>query len=487
MLALLAACGGSDDAVPPPTDDRVATAVTGDTGAASTAETADTGLPPGPDDCAIDPGNALRAWCTSPAPATDQLRVDVVRDDGTTVGTFRPDPALGTGILVWGLEPDRRFDWRLVDEGAGVDLAGWFHTAVLPDDLHDVALDVVSASADQRLDAFVFSPSCAPGFAVMMDADGDVIWYQDLEAGESDRMAVVPVAFTEDDTVLAIAGHTQVREVDLAGNVRLDLDQGTDFEDLVHHDIFRKDGLTYALRAREGQVGADAVIMDGVYVFDAAGAVVDEIDLEGVWPYSYQPLMEGGYWSGAFGDAIDFSHANSVFVDANGDVLVSLKHLGSLAKFQGGPGAPGFGTLLWTAVGNPDSAIVAENDFVVTGAGDATFEMQHDANLASDGTLLLLDNGDVGAPSRAVRYALDEPGRTLTLLESWELGSSCPVLGGVRELDDGHVLAVCDTTATIFEFAPGGPDPVLEARVRCGGEGGAFSVNYVPRAIPIRR
>jgi hypothetical protein len=197
-------------------------------------------------------------------------------------------------------------------------------------------------------------------------------------------------------------------------------------------------------------------------------------------------MIDDMYWENVFGDAIDFSHANSVFVDADGDVLLSLKHLAALAKFRGGPGTPGFGTLLWTAVGEPGSVIAAESDLVVTGQGDATFQSQHDAHLAADGTLLLLDNGLQGDLARAARYALDEPGGSLALLEAWELGQSCPALGSTRELDDGHVLATCHATASVFEFAPGDPDPVLQARIRCGG-GGGFDVNWVPRAVPIRR
>jgi hypothetical protein len=255
-----------------------------------------------------------------------------------------------------------------------------------------------------------------------------------------------------------------------------------DFPDYVHHDLFRKDGYTYDLRAREAVVGADPVVIDGVYVFDAAGALVDELDLEGLFPYLFQGFMYEGYWSLNYPGAVDFSHANSVFVDAAGDLLVSFRHLHAFAKFAGGPGTPAFGTLLWTAVGDPSSAVLSEQDFTFVGVG-TEFQGQHDVNLTSDGSLVLLDNGfPLGEPARALRYTLDESARTLTLTDAWDLDSYCPVLGGVRELPGGDVLVTCDSSGLLFEFAVGRAEPVWQARASCG----SFGLSMVPRAIPVR-
>jgi hypothetical protein len=123
-------------------------------------------------------------------------------------------------------------------------------------------------------------------------------------------------------------------------------------------------------------------------------------------------------------------------------------------------------------------------EFAVTGPGDVGFQGQHDVHLLSDGSLVLLDNGfPKEQTARALRYDLDEAGRTLTLLEAWDTGLECPVLGGVRELPGGDLLVTCDTSGTLFEFAPGTPEPVWVGQVRCDS---AFAP-LVPRAIPVRR
>ena len=70
---------------------------------------------------------------------------------------------------------------------------------------------------------------------------------------------------------------------------------------------------------------------------------------------------------------------------------------------------------------------------------------------------------------------------TLTLIESWETGLTCPVLGGVRQLPGGDLLVTCDSAATVMEFRSGDPDPIWRGKITCD----TFSLSQLSRAVPV--
>lgn len=461
---------------PPQADDGAPTS-TGDT-APPEGTTGDTALTVPPGACAVDPANGLRAWCQLREGASASARVELTLDGDARTRTFVADPALGERVFLWGMKPGRTYTWRMVDGER--EESGTFVTGSLPPDL--LTFEVrVSATAAAEVEAILFAPSCPGGIPVVVDRDGDVIWWEDLRENGA-AIVLNGISYTEDGTVLLDATRYEVREIDLAGNVRASFARGVEFPDYVHHDLVKKDGLVYALRARAGQLDGATAVVDGVYVFDADGALLDELDTEGLWSPVVQPWMAEGYWGGLFPGALDPTHANSIVVDEAGDLIVSFRHLYAFAKFRGGPGTATFGELVWTAVGGADSPISADQEFVLTGGVDPEFQGQHDVNFAPDGTLLLLDNGyQTPQTTRAVRYALDEEGRVLTALEAWDTGLVCPILGGARSLPGGHVVATCDSAGQVFEFAPGSPSPVWQATAICE----SIIPSLVPRAIPI--
>ncbi|MCU1452095.1 MAG: hypothetical protein JWN46_241 [Acidimicrobiales bacterium] len=123
-------------------------------------------------------------------------------------------------------------------------------------------------------------------------------------------------------------------------------------------------------------------------------------------------------------------HVNSVTLDADGDLLVSFRHLSSVVKLGRSKGA-----VRWRLGGK-------RSDFAV--APDAAFAWQHDAVRQPDGTLTLFDNGGsaqaAGHPSRAVTLRLDERARTASLVSARTRTEATVASsqGSFQVLPDGH-------------------------------------------------
>jgi hypothetical protein len=418
----------------------------------ATGDTAES--PPFEADFALDAVNVLRVWCTATLPAPSTVRVEltpILAPEEKQIFTSS-EVGLEHTVFGWGLFATTTYVWRVVDEATGREVTGSFVTEALPPEVADLN---VSAGEDlgSQLDLVLMAPGCPGGVLVMVDRQGRVVWYHRMSDFDPALTGAINIStWTEDGTILAVMGKSAVFEIDLAGNVLVRADRGVQFEHHIHHEIFKRNGYIYALKSTTELVDDVEIVADGLYVFDKTGNVVDEMSVAGLWPIVVQPLMLGGYWSGLFIGAVDFSHVNSVWVEEGGDIWLSFRHLHAFGKFRGGPGGEGFGELVWMAVGQEDSPIAGTSNFELAG-NDPQFEGQHDVHPAEDGTVLMLDNGlTPGDFARGVRYLMDEREGKLTEIESWNLGMWCPIQGAVRELPGGNVLITCASLGRMREY-----------------------------------
>lgn len=450
----------------------------------SEAPTGDTSTetPPFEASCRLAEDNALRVWCTATLAAPSSLRVELAEVAAPDqVQTFLSEaPASEHRVFAWGLVASTAYTWTVIDERTGASVQGELVTGALPPEFEALTIKTEETAASD-VDAVLIAPACPGGLFVMLDRFGRIIWYQRQVDLDPEMLGSINVAtWTEDRTIVAVIGRTHLLEFDLTGQILMRSRRGEDFDGYLHHDVFKRNGYIYALSAYAEDIDDLTLVVDGVYVFDQAGTVVDEISLAGLWPVVVQPLMVGGYWGSLFADAVDFTHVNSVYVEPGGDVWLSFRHLHAFAMFRGGPGQPGFGELLWSAVGNQDSAILGAADF--TAEGTEQFEGQHDVHPTEDGTILLLDNQLApGSFARGARYSLDKVEGTLSLVERWNLGMWCPIQGSIRELPGGHVLLSCATAGRMREYAGGAL--VWETSALCHN---VLPASF-PRAIPIER
>ena len=104
---------------------------------------------------------------------------------------------------------------------------------------------------------------------------------------------------------------------------------------------------------------------------------------------------------------VDWTHANAVERDNDGNILVSLRHFNEITKIDRTNG-----NILWR-LGGKQNQFAFPND-------PSRFTGQHDSRRVSDTSITLFDNGQHSVPrrSRGLEYALDEDDKVATLV--WE-------------------------------------------------------------------
>ncbi|MEY3387178.1 MAG: hypothetical protein RIR53_1989 [Bacteroidota bacterium] len=136
---------------------------------------------------------------------------------------------------------------------------------------------------------------------------------------------------------------------------------------------------------------------------------------------------------------IDYIHVNSINRDANGDLIISCRHLDEVICVSRTTG-----NVLWRLGGAKSNG----NQFTIIGdsvGGFNGFSHQHTAIITSRGTLMLFDNGNLKpAPrsSRVVEYALDIANRKATRV--WQYVPIPRVfsgsMGSIQELENENIL-----------------------------------------------
>jgi len=124
---------------------------------------------------------------------------------------------------------------------------------------------------------------------------------------------------------------------------------------------------------------------------------------------------------------VDYAHANSIEIDEDNNLLLSLRNTSQLLKIDRQSGE-----ILWQLGGK-------KSDFTIT--NDAGFAFQHDARRLPNGNLTLFDNGNGLHPaySRAVEYAIDET--TMTVTRTWQVTDThTAAIGNAQRLPNGNTL-----------------------------------------------
>jgi len=178
--------------------------------------------------------------------------------------------------------------------------------------------------------------------------------------------------------------------------------------------------------------------------------VIQEVDPQGVevWRWNgwgHLPLRDN-----LDGDRVDYAHANTIDVDTDGNLLVTLRSMSAVVKVNRQTGE-----VMWTLGGR-------SNDFRITDPLGG-FCGQHDVRRLPNGHLLMFDNGIDCAPdgadrnrSRAVEYAIDEEAMTARVVWSHEQPLYGFATGSTQRMPNGNTLIGWGTAATITEVTRGG-------------------------------
>jgi hypothetical protein len=201
------------------------------------------------------------------------------------------------------------------------------------------------------------------------------------------------------------------------------------------------------------------------------GSVIQEVDASGnvvfQWrSWDYLPITDS--YIDLTTSTVDLLHTNAFDVDANGNIVLSMRHLSSIFKIDRQTG-----NLDWILGGK-------QNQFTFLNEHQSNapnyFSFQHNVQVQPNGDITLFDNGNQHSPaySRAVEYKIDEVNKTADLV--WEYRHSPDIysyaMGSVQKLANGNTfigwgiatgsgapvfteVKPDNTTALEFNFQPG--------------------------------
>lgn len=140
---------------------------------------------------------------------------------------------------------------------------------------------------------------------------------------------------------------------------------------------------------------------------------------------------------------VDWTHANAVERDIDGNILISLRHFNEITKIDYATG-----NILWR-LGGKQNQFTFPNDPV-------RFTGQHDIRRVSDSSISLFDNGQYSTPrmSRALEYALNETNKTATLVWDYIYDSTMYSLacGNHQYIENGNHLVDFGFTISGFPW-----------------------------------
>jgi len=405
-------------------------------------------------DLSIALSEAIPTLATLTFDPGDEAIDDAVVEFGPTTGYGTVAAAdLSAGpphdVLLIGSKPSSEVHLRIVASSAAGTLASEdivFSTGVAPASLPQIDVELLDPdlSAGGLLLTSYYSE---PRAAVLVDEDGDHVWWHVLGDEEASISRARPTA---DGTGIRYLRHTLAGPGQAVTRVSLD---GSAISSIhrtdMHHDFVElPDGTVAVLATDTRQVEGEAVSGDLVREHYPDGS---SADVYSVWQDAdYDPEADdlpGAGWS----------HANAIDHDTEtNSYAVSFFGLDSIFRIDRASGE------LVTAFGGVLS------DFATPAGSTDLIDRQHQFQWSED-RIVVFDNGSVERnSSMAVEYTLD--GETADLVWSHEPDPAlyCYSLGDAVRLDSGNTLVVFSVNGQIDEVTPDG-EVVRRLKLPLGG------------------
>ena len=244
-----------------------------------------------------------------------------------------------------------------------------------------------------------------PGTAYIVDYKGNLRWYHTLE-GTGFKVT----HFTKDQTILSILGTndeptsygSEILEINLQGDTLTHIKKGQgDLKQVLHHEIIKKSAdeivaLTVEQKIIDltsiGGKKQDTINGDGILILDKKGkqlwkwSVFDDLD-----PFKDKDLLK---------TKKDWTHANSLSYDTDGNFLISFYNNGQIWKINSKTGK-----VIWK-LGKGGTMKMAP---------DTNFSQAHAAHIDQDGSLLFFDNGVDIKQSSVFALKVDEKNNAVKL------------------------------------------------------------------------
>ena len=237
-----------------------------------------------------------------------------------------------------------------------------------------------------------------PGVAYIVDYKGNLRWYHTVE-GTGFKVT----HFTKDKTILAILGKndeptsygSEILEINIEGDTLTHLKKGQgDFKQVIHHEIIKKstdeivtlfvDERIVDLTSVGGKKN-DTINGDGIIILNKKG--------KQLWKWSVfddlNPLKDKNILK----TKKDWTHANSLNYDQDGNFLISFYNNGQIWKVNSKTGK-----VIWKLGKNG----------TLKSSSDSSFSQAHAAHINPEGSLMFFDNGVDKKQSSVYALKVDE-------------------------------------------------------------------------------
>lgn len=367
---------------------------------------------------------AVVSWSQEGGPSGVEEAPQAGPDHALTLVGLKPDGELSVEILAGGPEGERFESGPVTVRTGSLDPALPTMERTLAGDGPQPGMTVVSVvRADGGLGG--------DGAAVILDADGDIVWFRLLEAGAGSTSSALSV---DGRTVLSLSEDGLLR-------MPLNGDEAvlTEVHD-VHHDFTELPDGTVALLAQDVRhVSGRDLRSDAIVELSPGG----EVDLS--WS-AWDHLAELGVSDEELESADngkDMTHANALDYVASLDAwLITMTNLPGVALVDRSTGE-----LLWSLLADGTGSLALDLD--------EDFEIIHVAELLEDDRLMLFVNQSSAGPCAHV-VELDLGGEAVTEVDRVEpsVGECVTVfaLGDVQRLEEGHTLATWSTAGVMEEL-----------------------------------
>lgn len=211
-------------------------------------------------------------------------------------------------------------------------------------------------------------------------------------------------------------------------------------------------GNMVVLGAEDVTIDMSDVVPGGHPAANVVNAVIQEIDRDGrvvvQWKaLDHLPITDS--YEDLTAPAIRYCHNNSLWIDDDGNWIISMRHMSQVIKINRTTGE-----VMWKLGGK-------SNQFTIVGdrpeLAPLYFSYQHDARRLPNGNISLFDNGTQHTPqfSRGVEYRLDETAKTATMVWDYRHVPDyyVSIQGGLQTLPNGNRVLGWGSAAS--DGAPG--------------------------------
>lgn len=355
--------------------------------------------------------------------------------------------AEGYRTLILGMKPNATYTYKVVVNDTCSSAEGSLTTGAIPVSADQKIPRISKTGSGGQPGFYVVSVYSANTHSVILDQDGEIVWYGGGATGGNDGTSRSRMDW-EGKHMWSVAanpfagGGGAIMKVSMDGETQTSNLPGTENR---HHDLVAVPGGIMTILAHQAQGGCSRIIEYGPD--GTAKEIVSDIN------EIYQSVMD--------------CHPNSISYNVDDDTyVVGDRNASMFVKFDRE------GNVIWQLGGS--------NPVGPSFQGAGTWNISHGHHLfEQDGSLrMLVFNNASGGTSNVLEYSLNED--AMTAEQIWKAGvAATPVMGDVQRLPNGNTLVALTTAGSIIEYTSGTNNPTSVQEFKVTGAQVGY-VDYRP-------